>query len=72
MKCIAVRLHPETATHLNLHEGDAVQVKQHASVVRLPLILDARIAPQAAWIAGGIAATQALGDLFGEVEIQKG
>lgn len=69
---IAVRLHPETATHLNLHEGDAVQVKQHASVARLPLILDARIAPQAAWIAGGIAATQTLGDLFGEVEIQKG
>lgn len=65
----AVRIHPETAAQLKLLDGQIVSVKQHASAVELPVLLDARIARGAAWIPGGIEATKDLGNLFGEVEI---
>lgn len=67
----AIRLHPETASQLGLQEGDTVRVKQQAAEATLPLVLDERIAREAAWIAGGLAATSGLGDLFGELEIGK-
>lgn len=68
----AVRLHPKTAQKLGLHENDVVEIRQPSSgAVQLPLILDTRIAEEAAWIAGGIEATVGLGDLMGEVEIRK-
>lgn len=67
-----VRLHPETANALGLVNGDHVKVKQHAFEVHLPVKIDARIAPHAAWIAGGVAVSCELGDLFGESQIQKG
>ncbi len=68
----ALRLHPETASTLRVQEGDRVQVSQpHTNGIELPIILDPRVAKQAAWIAGGISATRELGDLVGEIEIKK-
>lgn len=67
----SVRLHPETAKQLGIEEGSVVKVKQAAAVVELAVLLDARVATEAAWIAGGIPATRQLGELFGEVEISK-
>lgn len=67
-----VKLHPNTAKRLGLQEKDTVEIRQPSSgAVQLPLILEPRIAEDAAWIAGGIAATVGLGDLMGEVEIKK-
>jgi NADH-quinone oxidoreductase subunit G len=66
-----VRMHPETASRLHLADGDTVKVKQQGGETTLPLYIDQHIALDAAWIPGGIPATNMLGDLFGEVEIQK-
>lgn len=68
----AIRLHPDTAKHLQVNSGDKLRVKQQASTIELFVTVDARIAKEAAWIAGGIEATRDLGDLFGELEIEKG
>ncbi|VVC75215.1 NADH-quinone oxidoreductase chain 3 [Aquicella siphonis] len=66
-----VRLHPETAGQLKLLEGERVRVKQQSASAELPLRLDARVAPGAAWVAAGIPATRGLGDMMGEVELEK-
>ena len=66
-----VRMHAETAAQLNLQENDSVTIRQHSGAVSLPVKFDARIAKEAVWIAGGIAATVGLGDLFGTIEIDK-
>jgi len=66
-----VRLNPKTAQKLQLHNGEIVQVKQSSSVIQLPVMIDARVAQDAALILGGIDATKELGDLFGKVEITK-
>lgn len=68
----AVRLHPETAKKLHVQDGDKVKVKQASASAELLVKLDSRIATDAAWIAAGIPATRELGDLFGQVEIEKG
>lgn len=64
-----LRVHPATASQLQLQEGDEVRVRQESSEIQLPVRLDARVAKDAAFIAGGVKATSGLGDLFGEVEI---
>lgn len=64
-----VKLNPQTAKSLGLVAGVSVRVKPSSTV--LPIVLDERIAPGAAWIAGGIAATRQLGDLYGEVELER-
>ncbi len=66
-----VRLHPETGRKLNLQDGDRVSVRQQHGEAQLTVQLDSCISIDSAWIAGGIAATRQLGDLFGEVEIHK-
>lgn len=66
-----VRIHPKTAARLQLNEQDAVIVQQQNASATLSLKLDARIAEDAVWVAGGIAATQQLGDLFGDISLQK-
>ncbi len=66
---LSVRMHPETAGALGLQEGEIVRIRQQASEIELPLLFDRRIALESAWIAGGIAVTAGLGELFGEVEI---
>lgn len=65
----AVYLHPETALELKLKQGQIVDITQGANQVKLPLLLDERIAKNAALLAGGIAATANLGDLLGELSI---
>lgn len=65
----SIKMHPNTAAKLNLQPGNTVDVKQDQASARLKLVLDERIAEDAAWIAGGITASSTLGDLFGEVEI---
>ncbi|MCL5255746.1 MAG: molybdopterin-dependent oxidoreductase, partial [Gammaproteobacteria bacterium] len=67
----AVRLHPDTAKTLNLHDGDEAKVKQDHAEVTLKVLCDARIAKDSAWIAGGIKETTRLGDLYGSVEVTK-
>ncbi|MBV9575343.1 MAG: molybdopterin-dependent oxidoreductase, partial [Gammaproteobacteria bacterium] len=68
----AVRLHPKTAGDLGVQAGDRVRVRQSQSeIIELAVLLDTRVAIDAVWIAGGIAATSGLGELFGEIEIQK-
>lgn len=70
-EAIAVKLHSETAKRLQLQNGSVVKVKQQTKSMELPVKIDDRIAVDAAWVAGGIAATRELGDLFGEIEIEK-
>jgi NADH-quinone oxidoreductase subunit G len=70
-ECAAVYLHPDTAKKLNVKEDEKVLVQQEKASVVLPVKYDARIAENAAWIPGGIAETAGLGDLFGQVNIQK-
>jgi NADH-quinone oxidoreductase subunit G len=71
-----VRLHPHTAKALGIKDGDRVTAKQKdqkeqkESSASLIAKLDPRIAEGAAWIAGGIPATENLGDLFGEVSLE--
>ncbi|HMD01257.1 MAG TPA: molybdopterin-dependent oxidoreductase, partial [Ferruginibacter sp.] len=68
----AVRMHTETAKKLHIQDGDIVNVKQAHASAKLLAKLDDRIARDAAWIASGIPETSGLGDLFGDVEIEKG
>jgi len=68
---VAVRLHPKTAAQLRVDDNEIVTVQQNESQVRLPVMFDARIPEQAAYLAGGILATSALGELFGPIEIHK-
>lgn len=66
-----VRLNPHTAKALHVQTGDKVKVTQSTAETTLPVIVDERVAEDTAWVAGGIAATDQLGDLFGEIEIEK-
>ena len=65
-----VRLHPDTANKIGVTDGNVVTVKQHAATAQLKVMIDARIAEGGAWIAGGVLASNELGDLFGEVEVK--
>lgn len=67
-----LRIHPETAQRLQLQDNEIVSIHQGESVATLPLKIDPRVAVDAVWIAGGVIATCALGDLFGEVTMTKG
>jgi NADH-quinone oxidoreductase subunit G len=68
----ALRVHPETADKHQLRAGESVRVhQQNTGVVKMPVVLDERIAKDAVWIAGGIPATRHLGELFAKVEIEK-
>lgn len=64
-----MRIHPDTARKFAVTDGAVVNVKQHSASASLTVKFDERIAQDAVWIAGGIAATANLGDLFGEVEL---
>ena len=67
----SVHMHPKTATDLQIKTGDQVTVKQQGWQTRLSATLDSRLPERGVIIAGGIAETSELGDLFGTVEIQK-
>lgn len=67
-----MRLHPETARKYKLKEGDKIKVKQKSAVAGpFSVALDARIAENAVWLAGGTPAAVGLGDLFGSLTIQE-
>lgn len=68
---VAVRLHPETALQWQLNEATVVTVTQGNNRVRLPLLMDERVPVNAAYIAGGILATNDLTELYGPIEIHK-
>jgi len=65
-----VRLHPDTAKKIGVTNGDLVTVKQHAGTAKLTVLIDERIAEDAAWIAGGVPSSNELGELFGEVHVK--
>jgi NADH-quinone oxidoreductase subunit G len=62
-----VRVH----SSLGLREGDVVAVKQQNNKVRLRVAIDDSLPTRGVYIAGGIAETTGLGELFGLVEIEK-
>lgn len=66
-----MRIHPETAAKLKLEDGMSVRVKQQHESIEMPVEFDDKIAPDAAWIAGGISVSRHLGELFAKVEIEK-
>jgi NADH-quinone oxidoreductase subunit G len=68
---VAVRLHPQTAQQLQVKAADVVFAIQGENRVKLPVIVDERIPLQAAYIPGGILATQHLSELYGRIEIYK-
>ncbi len=65
----AVRVHSKTVEELGLRSLDVAKVQQNGCEIRLPVIIDDRVPLRAAYIAGGIKATQDLGELLGPVEI---
>lgn len=67
-----VRLHPETAHQLGIKNGETVNVRQAMGSATLFAQYDERIAPNTAWIPGGIEASGELGDLFGPITISRG
>jgi NADH-quinone oxidoreductase subunit G len=67
----AVRLHPNTAKQLNIHEADLVFIKQGDNRIGLSVVFDVRVPVSAAYIPGGISATCGLSELFGAIEIYK-
>lgn len=67
----AIRLHPVTAEKFSVQEGEMITVRQNTAEVFLPVMLDWRVPEEAVFIAGGIAATAELSELYGEVEIAK-
>lgn len=66
-----LRLHTETAKKLGITDGSTVKVKQAVGEAHLSVQLDNDVALDAVWVAGGIAATNGLGNLFGAVEIER-
>lgn len=68
---IAVRLNLAMAKQLNINEGDTVSIMQDSRQVSLPVIFDERVPLSAAYIAGGILATNELNELFGLIEIHR-
>lgn len=67
----AVRIHPQTAEKYQFKETEMIFVKQQNNKIRLALVFDKRVPPDAVCIAGGIEATSGLSELFGVVEIGK-
>ena len=68
---IAVRLHPQTAKELQVQTADVVIAAQGENRVKLPVLIDERIALNAVYIPGGILATSHLSELYGSIEIYK-
>lgn len=62
-----VRVHPA----MGLQAGDMVTVKQQLGQVRLPVVLDESLPHRGVFVAGGIAETSDLSELFGVVGLEK-
>jgi len=68
----AIRLHPLYAKELGFKAGDKLSINQKKETLHLPLVLDERVPPRAAWLPGGIKETAELGELFGTLEVKRG
>lgn len=66
-----VRVHPQTLASLKAHEGETVQVTGEGGQAVLPIFADPCILEGCAWLPGGLAETQSLGPLFGEVRLER-
>ena len=68
----AVHIHPLTAEKKQIKEMESVLIKQDGEGrARLHVVFNTRVPEDAVFIAGGIAATSGLSQLFGPVEIHK-
>jgi len=59
------------AASLSLSDGDLVAVRQNGTAVSLPAKLDNAVPDGCVWVPAGLPETQALGDLFGTIEVSK-
>jgi len=57
---------------LGIKEGDSVKVTQGDGVATLPAKADNSIPDACVWVPTGLPQTQALGDLFGPIQVSKG
>ncbi len=57
---------------LGLKDGDTVKVKQGDGVATLPAKADNSVPDACVWVPTGLPQTQALGDLFGPIQVSKG
>jgi NADH-quinone oxidoreductase subunit G len=64
-----VRLHPTTAKAFDL--GDTATVSQGDIEITLPLVCDARIAPDVVWVACALSETVDLGHAFASITIKR-
>jgi len=64
-----IGMHPNLAAELQVQEGAMVNVRQKEGQVSLPVVFDRRLPARSVLIASGIAATNCLSELFGEVKI---
>lgn len=70
VRSLGIALHPDTAKAHNLSAGDEVLVKTQAGQgLKLPLVLDAGLAPNTALIPSGIPGSEHLGPVFGEISL---
>jgi NADH-quinone oxidoreductase subunit G len=67
----SVRIHPTLAEKLQLQEGEMVTVKQKQGQIRMPVRFDDKTSDRGVYIAGGIAETSGLSELYGVIELQK-
>jgi NADH-quinone oxidoreductase subunit G len=66
----SVAVHPSVGARLGVTQGAIVIVKQKHSHIRLPIRFDERLPLRGVLVAGGIAETSGLSELFGPVVIE--
>lgn len=59
------------AANLTVADGDQVSVRQNGTAVSLPAKVDNSIPDGCVWVPTGLPETQALGELFGTIEVSK-
>lgn len=68
---LAVRINSKLAKKLTLENADEVLVGQHTNSIRLPLVIDNRIADNCVSVPNGYAETAGLDDTFGRITLLK-
>ena len=66
----AVMMNHKTARRLKVVEHEEVLAKQHHTAVRLPVVIDDRIADQTVYLPSGLKETVGFGEAFGPIEIE--
>jgi NADH-quinone oxidoreductase subunit G len=65
-------VHPATAEHAGLEEGDEAVLRQDGREVRAPLRVDTRVPPLAVWAPAASCLASRLGAAWGPVELERG